>query len=70
MKALWTKQDLIAATNATDPSLNFLNKINGISGISIDDRTIQPGDLFIAFKGDKFDGHDFVQSAITKGAVV
>ena len=68
MKALWTKQDLIAATNATDPSLNFLNKINGISGISIDDRTIQPGDLFIAFKGDKFDGHDFVQSAITKGA--
>ena len=68
MKALWTKQDLIAATNAIDPSLNFLNKISGISGISIDDRTIQPGDLFIAFKGDKFDGHDFVQSAITKGA--
>ena len=68
MKALWTKQDLIAATNAIDPSLNFLNKINAVSGISIDDRTIQPGDLFIAFKGDKFDGHDFVQSAITKGA--
>ena len=58
----------MAATNATDPSLNFLDKINGVSGISIDDRTIQAGDLFIAFKGDKFDGHDFVKSAIAKGA--
>ena len=69
MKVLWTKIDLIAATNATDPSLKFLKNINGISGISIDDRTIQQGDLFIAIKGDRFDGHDFVKSAMTKGAV-
>ena len=68
MRTLWTKNDLIEATNAIDPSLNFMNKIIGISGISIDDRTIKPGDLFIAFKGDKFDGHDFVKSAISKGA--
>ncbi|MDC0544355.1 Mur ligase domain-containing protein [Alphaproteobacteria bacterium] len=45
-----------------------MNKIIGISGISIDDRTIKSGDLFIAFKGNKFDGHDFVKSAISKGA--
>ena len=68
MRTLWTKKDLIAATDATDPSLKFLNKINGVSGISIDDRTIQPGDLFIALEGDKFDGHDFIKSAIMKGA--
>ena len=68
MRTLWTKKDLIEATNAIDPSLNFMNKIIGISGISIDDRTIKPGDLFIAFKGNKFDGHDFVKSAISKGA--
>ena len=68
MKPLWTKKDLISTTNAIDPSLNFLNKINGVSGISIDDRTIQPGELFIAVKGDKFDGHDFINSALTKGA--
>ena len=68
LRTLWTKKDLIEATNAIDPSLNFMNKIIGISGISIDDRTIKPGDLFIAFKGNKFDGHDFVKSAISKGA--
>ena len=68
LRTLWTKKDLIEATNAIDPSLNFMNKIIGISGISIDNRTIKPGDLFIAFKGNKFDGHDFVKSAISKGA--
>ena len=68
LKTLWIKKDLIEATNAIDPTLNFMNKIIGISGISIDDRTIKPGDLFIAFKGNKFDGHDFVKSAISKGA--
>jgi UDP-N-acetylmuramoyl-tripeptide--D-alanyl-D-alanine ligase len=68
LKTLWTKKDLIAATNATDPSLNFLNKLNAISGISIDDRTVKQGELFIALKGDKFDGHDFIKSAINKGA--
>ena len=35
MRALWTKKDLIAATNAKDLSLNFLDKINGVSGISL-----------------------------------
>ena len=68
LRTLWTKKDLIEATNAIDQSLNFMNKIIGISGISIDNRTIKPGDLFIAFKGNKFDGHDFVKSAISKGA--
>ena len=68
MKTFWIKKDLIEATNAIDPTLNFMNKIIGISGISIDDRTIKPGDLFIAFKGKKFNGHDFVKSAISKGA--
>ena len=29
------------------------------SGFSIDTRTLQPGDLYIAIKGDRFDGHDF-----------
>ncbi len=36
---------------------------------SIDSRTIQPGELFFAVKGDRMDGHDFVQQALEKGAV-
>jgi len=39
------------------------------TGYSIDSRTIQPGELFFAVKGEKMDGHDFVAQAIEKGAV-
>jgi UDP-N-acetylmuramoyl-tripeptide--D-alanyl-D-alanine ligase len=38
-------------------------------GYSIDSRTIRPGDLFFAIQGERFDGHDFVQQALDKGAV-
>lgn len=39
------------------------------AGYSIDSRTIQPGELFFAVKGEKMDGHDFVSQAIEKGAI-
>lgn len=39
------------------------------TGYSIDSRTIRPGELFFAVKGDRFDGHDFVARAFEKGAV-
>ena len=68
MKALWTKKDLMSATNALDPSSYFLQNYNGVCGVSIDDRTINKGDLFIAIIGDKFDGHNFIENAIRKGA--
>jgi UDP-N-acetylmuramoyl-tripeptide--D-alanyl-D-alanine ligase len=38
-------------------------------GYSIDSRTLNPGDLFIAISGERFDGHDYVQAALEKGAV-
>jgi len=38
-------------------------------GYSIDSRTLQPGELFFAVKGDSLDGHDFVESALNRGAV-
>jgi UDP-N-acetylmuramoyl-tripeptide--D-alanyl-D-alanine ligase len=38
-------------------------------GLSIDTRTLVPGDLFFAIKGDKSDGHDHVVEAFSKGAV-
>jgi UDP-N-acetylmuramoyl-tripeptide--D-alanyl-D-alanine ligase len=34
-----------------------------------DNRTIQPGDVFLALQGETFDGHDFVDAALTGGAV-
>lgn len=38
------------------------------TGYSIDSRTINPGDLFIALQGEHFDGHDYVPAALEKGA--
>ncbi len=40
-----------------------------ISGMSVDSRTVQKGDLFLAYKGSTFDGHDFIPAAIDRGAV-
>ncbi|MCB1867367.1 MAG: UDP-N-acetylmuramoyl-tripeptide--D-alanyl-D-alanine ligase [Gammaproteobacteria bacterium] len=38
------------------------------SSVSTDTRSIAPGDLFVALKGPKFDGHDYVQKAVDSGA--
>jgi UDP-N-acetylmuramoyl-tripeptide--D-alanyl-D-alanine ligase len=38
------------------------------TGVSIDTRTIQPGMLFVAIRGERLDGHDFVAQAVAKGA--
>src|SRR5271156_6529213 len=39
------------------------------TGYSLDSRTLQPCDLFIAIKGERFDGHDFIVSAFEHGAI-
>ncbi|EON71104.1 UDP-N-acetylmuramoyl-tripeptide--D-alanyl-D-alanine ligase [Lysinibacillus sphaericus] len=39
-----------------------------VSGISIDTRTIQQGDLFVPFRGEQANGHKFVLQAFEKGA--
>jgi UDP-N-acetylmuramoyl-tripeptide--D-alanyl-D-alanine ligase len=38
-------------------------------GYSIDSRTLNPGDLFIAIAGERFDGHEYVEAALQKGAI-
>ena len=38
-------------------------------GVSINSRTIKEGELFVCIKGENFDGHDFFEDAISKGAV-
>ena len=41
-----------------------------VAGFSIDSRTVRPGEAFLALKGPRFDGHDFVRQALERGAVV
>jgi len=59
--SLWTASEAAAATGGTAQG-NW-----AVNGVSIDTRTIQPGDLFVALK-DLRDGHDFVAQALEKGA--
>lgn len=39
-----------------------------VAGISIDTRSLTPGDLFVALRGERFDGHEFVGAAAAAGA--
>lgn len=48
---------------------NILNDFR-MSNVSIDTRTLSVGDIFVAIKGENFDGHDFIDVAIEKGAAM
>jgi len=39
------------------------------NSIQTDSRSLKPGEIFVALRGDKFDGHEFVPTAIAKGAI-
>jgi UDP-N-acetylmuramoyl-tripeptide--D-alanyl-D-alanine ligase len=41
----------------------------GFARVATDSRSLQAGDLFVAIKGERFDGHDFVAQAFERGAV-
>ncbi len=45
------------------------NPQEDIRGISYSSKTVQPGDLFAALKGEKADGNDFVEEAVDRGAI-
>lgn len=46
-----------------------LSDIATFASISTDSRTVKPGDLFIALRGNNFDGHNFLTTAVDKGAM-
>jgi UDP-N-acetylmuramoyl-tripeptide--D-alanyl-D-alanine ligase len=60
--ALWTHAEAATATAGRTSSAWTAD------GVSIDSRTVKPGDLFVAIRGDNSDGHRFVHDALAKGA--
>jgi UDP-N-acetylmuramoyl-tripeptide--D-alanyl-D-alanine ligase len=58
MTALWTSADAEAAT------LGHASRAFAVTGLSIDTRTLNPGDMFVALQGEARDGHDFVAAAL------
>jgi UDP-N-acetylmuramoyl-tripeptide--D-alanyl-D-alanine ligase len=64
MSALWTGEAMVAAMGGRP--LGALP--DNVTGISIDTRTLKPGEAFFAIKGDRFDGHNFATAAMAAGA--
>ena len=64
MTALWSQGELTAAFGAP-PSAPLSA---AVGGVSIDSRTLEPGDLFFAIRGAQHDGHDHVARAFEAGA--
>ncbi|MGH9669109.1 MAG: UDP-N-acetylmuramoyl-tripeptide--D-alanyl-D-alanine ligase [Terriglobales bacterium] len=54
--------ELLSATGATEGTATA-------AAYSIDSRTLAPGELFFAVRGERLDGHDFVEAALERGAV-
>ncbi|MCD6034389.1 MAG: UDP-N-acetylmuramoylalanyl-D-glutamyl-2,6-diaminopimelate--D-alanyl-D-alanine ligase [Rickettsiales bacterium] len=62
MTVLWTSETAEKATGGIS------EKTWKASSVSINSRTIEPGSLFVALKGEKFDAHDYVRESLEKGA--
>ncbi|MCS0497497.1 UDP-N-acetylmuramoylalanyl-D-glutamyl-2,6-diaminopimelate--D-alanyl-D-alanine ligase [Ancylobacter sp. MQZ15Z-1] len=63
---LWTPDALVHATGGTLIGTHGV----AIGGVSIDTRTLQPGDVFVALRGDNSDGHAYVGAAAGRGAAL
>ena len=62
--SLWTLAEVLAATNGKAQHCRSVD----FDGVSIDSLDLSQNDLFVAIKGDRFDGHQFVEQAIENGA--
>lgn len=67
---IWQSANLTEAVK--DLNATWQNEINFSHSqkITTDTRKIEQGDIFLAIQGDNFDGHDYVQTAKDKGAVL
>jgi UDP-N-acetylmuramoyl-tripeptide--D-alanyl-D-alanine ligase len=63
MSVLWTSSEAARATSG-----HAMGQWQA-TGVSIDSRSVQASDLFVALAGPSFDGHDFIAASLTKGAV-
>lgn len=62
MSALWTSDEIVAATGGS-ASARF-----EVKGVTFDSREVGPGDLFVAMPGSVRDGHEFLDAAFAAGA--
>jgi UDP-N-acetylmuramoyl-tripeptide--D-alanyl-D-alanine ligase len=66
MSALWSVDAMAAAMRAERAGA----LPQSVGGLSIDSRTVKPGEAFFAIAGEARDGHDFVEAALKAGAAL
>jgi UDP-N-acetylmuramoyl-tripeptide--D-alanyl-D-alanine ligase len=69
MRCSATLTQLVEVLLASSINLSETALTQVSSGIQTDSRSLKPGEVFLALRGDKFDGHEFVSTAIAKGAL-
>jgi len=60
--------DLVVRAVPPEPAAREAWLRSGIGGVSIDTRTLEPGDLFVPLPGSRVDGHAFIEEAFRRGA--
>lgn len=65
---LWQIDNLSQALTALTPLWQHAERFTQSTRITTDTRKIEQGDIFLALKGENFDGHDYVAAAFDKGA--
>lgn len=64
-KKLWTAEDIATATNGT-----LIGNENWKGNkLCLDSREIEKGDIYVAYRGEKVDGHNFIKDALKNGAI-
>lgn len=67
MAEFWTLDRIAEALSPLSP-VKLPRGSATVARITTDSRGVRKGDLFLALKGERFDGHDFLESAVQKGA--
>lgn len=65
---IWRTDNLTQALASLNPAWHNANSFTQSTRVTTDTRKIREGDVFLALKGDNFDGHDYVTTAFDKGA--
>src|SRR5487761_1520569 len=61
----WTVAEVADALGVSAPT--GADSMARLAGVSIDSRTVKPGELFVAIHGPRHDGHHFVAAALAQG---
>ena len=65
--SFWTLDLVAAALGETSQGRHPHGAVE-LAGVTTDSRSVAPGEIFVALTGEKFDGHDFVEASIERGA--